>query len=109
LELAHLEAVPAVEPESDVDVEPLVALGVVADDPVEVARTLALQHQLRAAELVVMVAAVAGIAVQVEQVAVVPVAVGLDEAFKADLRATEGADGYRSLCSGCDEGDQQGR
>src|SRR5690606_702456 len=66
--------------------------GVVAHHPVHVAGPLALEYQLGAAQFVVMVVAIAGIAVEVGKVTVVPAAVGLDQAFETDFGTTDGVD-----------------
>src|SRR5690606_3294469 len=62
-----------------------VAGGIVAGGRFEVARALALEGELGAAQAEVVVQAVAGVGVEVEHVAVVPVAVGLQQAFEADV------------------------
>ncbi|MNI37302.1 hypothetical protein D3C73_913890 [compost metagenome] len=96
LELADLDEVVGVAQQLvlHVGVEELVGLGVIADHPLHVARALALQHQLGASQFEFAVLAVAGVtAVEVHDVIVVPVAVGLDQAFEGDFRTADHIDG----------------
>src|SRR3546814_4855463 len=66
LELADLQVLAATaERVLDVGVEELVGLGVVADNPFEAARALALEHELGAAQLELAVVAVGADAVEI--------------------------------------------
>src|SRR3546814_762041 len=92
----------------DVGVEELVGLGVVADNPFEAARALALEHELGAAQLELAVVAVGADAVEVGQVAVEPVAVGLDQAFDGNLGAADRVDRDAGVGEGGEAGEEKG-
>jgi hypothetical protein len=91
-----------------VGVQPLVGLGVVADHPLEVARALALQHQLGAAQFAVEIAPVLGVAVEVGDVAVEPVGIGLQQALEGDFGAGDDVDRHLRVGGGRGDGGQQG-
>src|SRR3546814_14662576 len=92
----------------DVGVEELVGLGVVTDHPFEAARALALERKLGAAQLELAVVAVGANAVEVGQVAVEPVAVGLDQAFDGNLGAADRVDRDAGVGEGGEAGEEKG-
>src|SRR3546814_16187088 len=92
----------------DVGVEELVGLGVVTDHPFEAARALALERKLGAAQLELAVVAVGANAVEVGQVAVEPVAVGLDQAFDGNLGAADRVDRAAGVGGGGGAGEEKG-
>src|SRR3546814_11254969 len=93
----------------DVGVEELVAPGVVTDHPFAAARALALERKLGAAQLELAVFAVGANAVEVGQVAVELVAVGLDQAFDRSHRAADRADSEAGRGGGREGGGDTGR
>ena len=85
LELAELDVLAIAELPAEVHVQPLFRPGVITGHPLERAGTLALQHQLDAAD------ARRGVASQVGHVAVEPVGVGLHHAFESHSGRPDGA------------------
>ena len=83
----------AVETVVHVDIEEFVRAGVITDDPVPHARAFALQDQFGAAHAEVAVRAIDSIGAKNAEVVVVPVGIGLDEAFEGHFGATDDIDG----------------
>ena len=112
LELAELHEVVGVAGQLvlQVGVQELVGLGVVAHHPFHVARALALEHQLGAAQLELAVLAVAGVAaIEVGHIVVEPVAVGLDQALERDFRTADHIDGHFSVSGRNEQRSRHGR
>src|SRR5690606_1674576 len=80
------------------------------DGPVEAAWALALEHQLGAAQPEVGIAAVAGVGVEVTDIAVVPVAVTLHHALEGDRGTSDGpqVDGHGGRCGEHADGGDEG-
>lgn len=83
---------------------------VIPGHPLEVARALALEHQLGATDAEFGIVAVgADRAIEVLHIVVEPVAVGLDQAFQRDFGAADHIDGDFGMRSGAASASNKGR
>jgi hypothetical protein len=82
-----------VETVGNIVVEELVGTGIITDDPVPHAWAFALQDQFGAAHAEIAVRAIDRIGTEHAEVVVVPVGIGLDEAFEGHFRAPDDIDG----------------